>query len=379
MMLNNNDFAALIGKGYKRLDENVDVKTCVHRIAELISSMTLFLMQNTERGDIRVKNGLSRKLDVDPWSYGTRKTLYYKVVEDLLFTGNSILLPRFDSEGLLLELMPVDQGDITYQGTEDGGYYVVYKGKVYQDDEIVHFVYNPAIGKPWLGESFSVYLSEILANLKDSQAIKSDFYTKHFKPNIIFTIEADSELMQSAEGRREIYEKWLDTPAGFPYMLPGQMIQAQVVQPMSLQSIAINESVELDKRTIANMFGVPPFMLGQGAYHIAEYNAFIDAIIAPMAQGIAQELTRKLILSPEMYIKFNLQSIRAFAVEQRLQALYQGRALGIFSANEIRVAAGYEPLDEETMDEFTMLENYLPTQDLGKQKKLLQGGDEGGD
>ena len=377
MFLNSKEFAEVVGAGgYRRFDQNVDVKTCVHRISELISSMTLFLMQNTERGDVRVKNGLSRRLDVDPWRYGTRKTLYYKVVEDLLFNGNSILIPRFNSEGLLEELKPIEQSAVVYKPKDDGGYYIIYDKRNYQDDEIVHFVYNPGTVYPWLGESFKVYLEDILQNLKSSQNIKQDFYTKHFKPNIMFTIEAESELMQSEEGRQLVYDKWLSTPAGMPYLLPGNLISAQVVPPMSLREIAINESVELDKRTIANLFGVPPFMLGQGAYHIAEYNAFIDAIIAPIAQGIAQELTRKLILSPELYIKFNLQSIRAFAVEQRLQALYQGRALGIFSANEIRVAAGYEPLDKEEMDEFTMLENYLPSSDLGKQKKLLQGGGE---
>ena len=58
--------------GYTPLSKNEDVLRCVNIIADMVSNMTLKLMQNGEKGDIRVKNGLSRKLDIEPNSFMTR-------------------------------------------------------------------------------------------------------------------------------------------------------------------------------------------------------------------------------------------------------------------------------------------------------------------
>ena len=375
-MVDKETFRDWVENGYTSLDKNIEVKTCIKKIAELISSMTIHLYANTEQGDIRVINGLSRRIDIDPWRYGTRKTLIYKVVEELLYTGNSILIPRYDMEGNLEELMPISSAEVSFLHDANYGYSMNYRDKRYNYDEFIHFVFNPDSRKPWVGQSFQVFLKDILQNLKDSQQIKRDFYTKHFKPNIIFTIEADSEEMQTSEGRQGVFDKWLNNPPGMPYLIPGDLIQAQVVPSLHLKDIAINESVQLDKQAIANLFGIPLFVLGAGAWHQTEYNAFIDATIAPIAQGLAQELTRKIILSPHMYVKFNLQSIRAYDLNSLLSSLYQGKGLGVFTANEIRIIAGFEPIDKPEMNEFTLLENYLPAGDLGNQKKLNTGGGE---
>ena len=53
------------------------------------------------------------------------------------------------------------------------------------------------------------------------------------------------------------------------------------------------------------------------------------------------------------------------------------RATGVVTGNEVRDAIGMEPRDD--LDELQMLENYIPVDRLGDQKKLVQGGNENGD
>ena len=87
-------------------------------------------------------------------------------------------------------------------------------------------------------------------------------------------------------------------------------------------------------------------------------------------------MTKKLLISPKWFWKFNIRSLYSYNLHELADVYKDLRAIGVVDGNEVRDAIGMEPRDG--LDELVMLENYIPTNRLGDQLKLKQGGNENG-
>lgn len=361
--------------GYTPLSSCPEIITGCTRIAELISSMTIYLMANTERGDIRIKNELSRKVDINPNSHMTRSTFITGIVMNMLLygRGNAIVVPH-TSKGYLGSLEPIAADRVSFMAKNDG-YKVLIDLKEYNPDNLLHFVHNPDPRQLWKGQGYTVALKDIAKSLAQANATKQGFMRQEWKPSLIISVDALADGFSSKEGREKLLEDYITTNrAGQPWVIPDGVLQINQVKPLTLQDLAISDTVQLDKKTVSSVLGVPPYLLGVGDFNRDEWNAFINNTIRPICREIEQELTRKLILSDKWYLMFNIASLYSYDL-QATASVYQGlMEHGIVTGNEVREKIGMQPRDG--LDELMILENYIPAKDAGNQKKLKKDGDE---
>ncbi len=367
-----NDFDNLCTTGYVSLDKNPEIMTACKKIAELMGSMTIHLMANTKNGDVRIINELSRKIDINPIQTMTRSHWMQAIVMNLLLygKGNSIVVPH-TYDGIIKSLEPISARRISFEakGNSYRDYYVLIDGRAKRPDDLLHFVYNVDDIYLWKGKGINVIIKDIANNLKQARETEKGFMESKWKPSLIVKVDALVDEFSTKEGREKILESYVkSSEVGQPWLVPAEQFQVEQVKPLSLNDLAINSTVELDKKTVAAILGVPAFLLGVGNFNRDEWNNFIQNTIGPIAKGIEQELTKKLILSPQMYLRFNILSLYDWNVDSIVK-LAELTDKGILTRNEIRDRLGYEQV--EGLSEFTMLENYLPIDQIDKQKKVV--------
>lgn len=362
--------------GYTRLVDNPEVLTACRRIAELIGSMTIYLMANTERGDVRITNELSRAIDINPMPNMTRSTWLQAIVMNLLLygDGNSVVYPH-TRKGILQSLEPIAASRVSLE-PEYGSYTdyrIMVDGKARNPRNMLHFVYNNDETYLWRGKGVRVPLRDIVKNLKQAQDTENAFMSSKWKPSIIVKVDALIDEFSSPAGRQKLIDSYMK-PAqnGEPWVIPADQFEIEQIRPLSLADLAINDTVNIDKRTVAAIMGVPPFLLGVGEYNRAAWNAFVQNTIRPIALAIQQELTKKLIISPKWYLKFNVRSLLDWDL-QTIYTVFGGLSdKGIVTGNEVRDIIGMSPLDG--LDDLRILENYIPADMIGQQAKLVQEG-----
>lgn len=366
-------FETLTCSGYTSLAHNPEIISAVDTIARLIGSMTIHLMENKENGDVRVKNELSRKIDIDPNRNMTRMNFIVWIIRTMMIEGdgNAVVYPE-TRRGILKNLQPIPPAMAAFIPDGLWDYKVSINGDLYDPDDILHFVLNPGSYYPWKGEGYQIALSDVAQTLKQGTETQKGFMESKWKPSLIVKVDALTEEFAGKEGRRKLLDEYVNTGrAGEPWLIPAEQFSIEQVKPLTLSDLALSEMIQLDKKTVAGILGIPAFVLGVGEFKRDEWNNFISSRIMPLAKNIEQELTRKLLLNPNWFFRFNSRSLYNYDIRDLAEVADSQYERGIMTGNEARDWIGMSP--REGLDELRILENYIPLSKVGDQSKLNGG------
>lgn len=367
------NFESLVCSGYTSLTKSPEVSAGVDRIAELIGAMTIHLMENGVNGDVRIRNELSRKMDIEPYSHGTRSQFMKWIVRTLYLdgNGNAVVIP-VTRDGYLEDLIPSPSSVTSFVQEGFWDYRVNVNGAEYDPEDLLHFVLNPDATFPWKGRGYRTTLSTVANNLKQAATTEKGFMESKWKPSLIVKVDGLTDEFADRAGRKKLLEDYVASENGEPWLIPAGQFEVEQVKPLTLSDLALAEFVELDKRAVASILGVPPFVLGVGEFKVDAWNNFISTKIMPLAQSLEQELTKKLLINPKWYFRFNSRSLYNYDLKDMAAIADDQYVRGIMTGNEVRDWIGLSP--REGLDDLIILENYIPRGMIGQQNKLQGGG-----
>ena len=372
-LVTQNKWETLECLGYTSLAQNPEICTAVDTIARLIASMTIHLMENTDDGDVRVKNELSRKMDINPNNNMTRSNFIHWIVKTLMLegSGNAVVWPEY-KRGILRDLKPVPPAFTAFVPEGLWDYRVVIAGTEYAPDRFLHFVLNPGNYYPWKGDGYHVALADVANNLKQASATEKGFMSSKWKPSIIVKVDSLTDEFSNKEGRAKLLADYIESnEAGEPWLIPADQFSVEQVRPLTLSDLALADFVQLDKRTVAAILGVPPFVLGIGDFQRDAWNNFINSTIMPIAKSIEQEMTKKLLYDPAWFFRFNPWSLYNYSITEMVSAGAEMVDRMALRRNEWRSWVNMPP--DPDMNDLLALENYVPADKLGDQNKLNGG------
>lgn len=358
-----------VPSGYRRLSEAPEVQACVSLVANLIGSMTIQLMTNSKDGDVRVRDELSRFVDITPCpAMVTRQRWMSWIVSTMMQDryGSAFVMPE-TRNGSLVSLTPMP-GARAVCPNDDMDWHVEWKGLRIERSDVIPFISGADVRHPWRGVGLQAALSDLTESLANGNELKNTLVNPTYRPPIIVSFATDSDL-SNEEKRENLRRQYLtDQTRGKPWIIPGGLMKIDTLKPMSLNDLCIKDTMELDKKAVASITGVPAFILGVGSYNRDEYNGFIDTKIMPRAAGIAQALTAGLLTSSQRFWRFSPRRLYNYGLKE-LSEIYQNLYVrGLADGNEVRDAVGMDP--KKGLDQLVILENYIPAGMIGDQKKL---------
>lgn len=289
------------------------------------------------------------------------------ILRNAMYAGNgcAAINETEDLVGESLAVLASSRLEIERKGTDATGFNVytytdISKKKItYTEDQVFHFKYQIDPDRPWMGRSPMTNVdNEILLDVRTT-AYASGFMRRFGIPAWFLWPTTGTFTDKQRQAIQEDTTKHItgENSGGFG-ILPTQVGVTQLQGPRQFIDLA-------DIRTqpefrIAAQFGIPPVLAGlQAGYRFTTANStlkeirrhFADATVKPLADNIADELTKqvlpKFLFSEGLRVTFAFAESYLFARDIDAEAARVPLLAPIMTVDEGRELVGLPPLGDD--------------------------------
>lgn len=325
----------------------VPVYAAVRLISDAISSMPLQAYRKTATG--RSPMPLPSKLEY-PALHGSRVDWLGRCMSSLLLRGNAYGLDT----GSMIEWLHPDLVDYRL-----GKWY--YNGAPLDERELVHI---PGVVVPGerLGLSpLGACSSTVTAGL-ETQKFMRDWYRNRAVPGLMFK---NTEKVLDREVADKVKERLSSTLRSGEPFVTGKDWSLDVMK-LTAEDAGFVTSTRLNATQVANIFGIPPEMIGGETGSSMTYSTteqqqiqFVTYTLRPWL--IRLEAAFSALLPRPQYVKFNVDSMIRVDTKTRYEVHKIARDIGLNNIDELRTIEDREPLPNGQGQDYTPLGAPSPT------------------
>ena len=313
-------------------------------LSESISTLPVGVFRKENNGDnVEVESDLSFLVKYQPNSYQNKITFYEKIIMDMLSDGNSYVQIVRNRNGRVLELLPLNYGDVeTYTLANKLYYSDENSGETHDSENILHF--KMITGPDGIsGLSPIQQCKDAIGWGMDVQKYSSTFFRNGGKLSGI--LESDRALSEQAIDRlRNSFNKNYGTLSGSnqtAVLEEGLKYKSISVTPDQAQFLA---SRQFSIQEVARIFGLPPHLLkdlSASSFNNIEMQSqeFVSYSLMPYISKIELEMSLKLFRRNNIgreYIKFNVNGLLRGNVKDRADYYKTAITNGWMTVNEVR-------------------------------------------
>jgi len=346
----------------------------VRLISEACSlSIPLNLYQDTDKGRTKITNDTYRLLNRQANNYMTGSALREFIIKNAIVTGNGFAVIVRDSNGVIVELLPLASDAVTGYELKDfqGRKVLIYDVQIekqkqkFLSEEIYHLA-NITKDGVW-GYSVIELFKRSLGGMISKERHDSTQYDDDGIPRGVLEYPGQ----YSEEDTKNLLKVWHQTYGNGPAKYKVALLQGGVKFSAIASKNTDSQYLELrqmDVITVARMLNIPPSFLYEystgASYTSLEHatDTFLQFTLNAWLRRIENECWRKLLSPSEketMYFEHNDKAFVRTDVNTRFNNYI--KSLQWSSINEIRRSENMETLPDSKYDEVNIpLNKYTP-------------------